>query len=651
MSWPHPFCVYGLPGPRQAAKIADLRALHAVRIYGTSCLLSFFKSIGMFTISSFQRLLSELKRRHVFRVACGYAAAGFVVVEVANAFFPPLKLPEWSTTLVVALVILGFPVAVGLAWAFDITPQGVQRADGEAAAPVARVPAHRVPLYIGLGMVLALVSFGGYSAYRALPLGEGKASALAVLPFGNLSADPENEYFSDGMTEDVLGQLANIRQIRLIPRTSVMQYKRTKKTAREIGQELSVTHVLEGSVRRYGSSVRVAAKLIDARTDELLWSDEYDRDLSDILAVQSEIAREIARKLNARLSLGDRERFAAGKSRTIDPQAYEAYLRGIYHGDEGRQAEAIRAFEMAVEIQPDFASAHVGIARNAFFLGLYGLVPPRGAFAKMHQAAQRALDLDDSMADAHAALALYKAHYERNWAEAEAGFERALELNANNAQVHHDYAHLLLALGRRADSARESQKAAELDPTNSMLTACAGWHGFTNGEYEEAVIRSLKALMMMPDMFWPEMVLGWAYEQTGQSQQAIAAFRKASAHSNGSSFSMASLAHALAKAQRPSEAADVLRDLQTRAQTAYVSPYDIAIVHASLNEVDHALANLEKAREERSGFLVHAGWDPRLVPLHQDVRFDALLRSLGLPKQPIAMPRASKSKMAGSRAM
>jgi serine/threonine-protein kinase len=294
---------------------------------------------------------------------------------------------------------------------------------------------------------------------------------------------------------------------------------------------------------------------------------------------------------------------------------------------------------MATEIDPGYAPAHVGIARNAFFLGFYGVLPPRDAFGKMRQAAQRALDLDELLADAHAALALYNAHYERDWAEAEAGFQRALELNQNNAQVHHDYAHLLLALGRRDDSARESQKAAQLDPSNSMLTACAGWHGFTNGEYDEAVIRSLKALMMMPDMFWPEMVMGWAYEQTGQATEAIASFRKAAAHSGGTSFSMASLGHALAKANRVSEARDLLRDLEARSNHAYVSPYDIAVVHASLNDRDQALKWLEQARTERSGFLVHAGWDPRLAPLHNDARFDTFLRSLGLPKQPIARPK------------
>ena len=596
----------------------------------------------MSSFRSVQQFISELKRRHVFRVACGYGIVGFAVVQVANNFFPPLHLPDWTTTLVAVLVILGFPIALALAWAFEITPDGVRRTEAGAAATVTHIRSRGVVGYVGVGMVISLVGFGGYAAMNG-SRGAGDVSALAVLPFGNLSTEPENEYFSDGMTEDVLGQLANIRQVRLIPRTSVMMYKRTTKPATQIAQELGVTHVLEGSVRRYGDQVRISAKLIDARNNEVIWSDDYDRRVEDILAVQGEIAREIARKLHVRLTTRDRERFAATRTRTIDPQAYEAYLRGIYHSDEGRQSEAIKAFEMAVAVDPGLAAAHVGIARNAFFLGFYGLVPPKTAFTQMRAAAQRAIDLDESLADAHAALALYHAHYERNWAEAEAGFKRALELNPNNAQAHHDYAHLLLALGRRDDSARESQTAAHLDPTNSMLTACAGWHGFTNGEYDDAVIRSLKALMMMPDMFWPEMVLGWAYEQTGKSDQAIAAFRKAAAHSGASSFSLASLGHALAKANRHAESRDVLRDLETRAQTQYVSPYDIAVLYASLDDHDAAMKWLEAARSERSGFLVHAGWDPRFASLHNDARFDAFLKSLGLPRQPIKAPKPATS--------
>ena len=604
----------------------------------------------MSSFEPIQRILSELKRRHVFRVACGYGVVGFAVVEIANNFFPPLRLPDWTTTLVAVLVILGFPVALALAWAFEITPEGVRRTE-PGSAPAPQVRPRGVAAYVGLGMVIALVSFGGYAAFGGISESEGEVSALAVLPFGNLSTEPENEYFSDGMTEDVLGQLATIRQIRLIPRTSVMQYKRTSKPVTEIAHELGVTHVLEGSVRRYGNQVRISVKLVDARRNELLWSDDYDRPVEDILAVQGEIAREITRKLNARLTTNDRERFAASRNRTINPEAYEAYLRGIYHSDEGRQAEAIKAFDMAVAVDPAFGPAYVGIARNAFFLGFYGLEPPKIAFARMREAAQRALDLDASLADAHAALALYRAHYERNWAEAEAGFKKALDLSPNNAQVHHDYAHLLLALGRRQESARESLKAAELDPTNSMLTACAGWHGFTNGEYDDAVIRSLKALMMMPNMFWPEMVLGWAYEQGGKTDKAIAAFRQASAHSGASSFSLASLGHALAKANRPQEARDVLRDLEKRAQTQYVSPYDIAVVYASLNERDAALKMLEAARAERSGFLVHAGWDPRLAPLHADPRFDAFLSTLGLPRQPISAPKPASADAKGAQSM
>jgi TolB-like protein/Tfp pilus assembly protein PilF len=592
----------------------------------------------MRSTSYFQRLMAELMRRHVFRVACAYAVGAYIVVQVANNFFPPLHVPDWATSLVAGLALLGFPVAIVLAWVFDVTPAGVQRTEAEPQDVTVKVPVRRLA-YLGAGAMIALTTFGGYSAYRSIGEARANATSLAVLPFGNLSADPENEYFSDGMTEDVLGQLSHVRRLKLISRTSVMMYKHSRKPVREIAKELGVTHVLEGSVRRTRNHVRVSAKLIDARTDELLWSEDYDRAITDIIALQSEIAREIARKLNTRLTMSERARFAAAKDQTIAPEAYEAYLRGVYHADEGRQAEAVSAFEMATAIDPNYAPAYVGIARNSFFLGFYGQQDPRLAFAKMRVAAMRALEIDEASADALATMGLYYAHYDRDWAKAEESFKKALDLSPSNAQVHHDYAHFLLALGRNAESADESRTAALLDPGNSMLTACAGWHGFTNGDYDEAVARSLKALMMMPDMFWPEMILGWAYEQTGRTREAVAIFRKAAEHSNGSALSMAALAHALGSARRVSEARVVLDDLTRKAQQGYVSPYDFAIVYASLGENARALDYLEQAKADRAGYLVHAGWDPRLASLHNEPRFDVLLVSLGLPKQSINKPR------------
>ena len=585
------------------------------------------------------RLFEELRRRRVFRIAVVYAVVAYGIMEVANNFFGPLNLPAWSNTLVAVLLLCGFPVALILAWIFDITPEGLRRSDPEAPAqaPPARARYAQVGGLIGAGMLIALVSFGGYSMVR--PDVQGEARTVAVLPFTNLGSDAEGEYLADGMTEDVLGHVLALPGLRVVSRTSVMQYKRTRKTAPEIGQELGVDYVLEATLRRDGDMVRVIARLVDTQTDEPVWSQTYDREMTRVLALQTDIARAIAHGLDTRLTRQQDRRLAATAERDVSPDAYDAYVRGVHLADGGRHAEAVAALERSIAIDPAYAPAHATLARSLFWLGFYGFAPPAETFARMRLAAQGALDADPLLADAHATLALYYAHHDWNWGEAESHFRSALELGPGNAQVHHDYAHFLLARGRVAESARESALASALDPANSMLAACAGWHGFTNGEYDEAVHRSQKALMMMPDMFWPELVLGWAYERSGRTEDAIVALRAALEHSSRSNLALASLGHAMAPGQ-PAEARRIAAEMEAARAHGYVSAYDLAVLHTALGDLDRGLHWLAEARTERAGFLVHAGWDPRLANLHEDTRFHAFLAGMGVPRQPLPAPRA-----------
>ncbi|HUF13726.1 MAG TPA: hypothetical protein VMN78_11545 [Longimicrobiales bacterium] len=584
------------------------------------------------------RLFEEFRRRRVFRIAAVYAIVGYGVMEAANNFFGPLNLPPWTNTLVAVLLLCGFPVALVMAWLFDITPEGVKRSD--PGAPVAPPPGARryarAGGLLGAGMVIALVTFGGYS--MVWPEGRSPARSLAVLPFENLGSDAEGEYLAAGMTEDVLGHVLALPGLRVVSRTSVMQYKRTRKSAPDIGRELGVDYVLESTLRRDRDLVRVAVRLVDTRTDEPVWSDSYDREMTRVLALQTDIARAIASGLDARLTRSQDRRLAAAAARQVNPDAYDAYVRGVHLADGGRHADAAESLERSIAIDPDYAPAHAALARSLFFLGFYGFAPPAETFARMRLAAQNAVDGDELLADAHATLALYYAHHDWNWGEAEAHFLTALELGPNNAQVHHDYAHFLLARGRVAESARESSLASALDPANSMLAACAGWHGFTNGEYDDAVHRSRQALMMMPDMFWPELVLGWAYERTGRTEDALVALRAALEHSNRSNLALASLGHAMAPGQ-PAEARRIAAEMEAARAHKYVSAYDLAVLHTALGDLDRGLHWLAEARTERAGFLVHAGWDPRLANLHDDPRFEAFLAGMGVPRQPLPAPR------------
>ncbi len=398
---------------------------------------------------------SELKRRHVFRVVAGYAAIAFAAVSIASDFLPALHLPAWTVTLVAVLAVLGFPVAVVLAWLFEITPEGVQRDEGERPAATESVGSsarstRRTALYVGLGLIATLTALGAVSQAGGLRLlmGADAVPSVAVLPFKNITEGSESEYFSAGIHEDVLTQLYKLGGMTVISRTSVMPYRETTKSIRTIAEELGVSAVLEASVRRIDNRVRIDARLIDAGTDRQIWAESYERELRDVLAMQAEIAQEIAGALQARLSSDARSRLAATGARTVNPAMYEEYLRGLFEAGKGNDSLAIVAFQRALRIDPAYAPAYARMARSHYSLGFFGHRPPAEAFSAMHDAAAKALQLDSDLADAHATLALYYLHFRWDWATADKHFRRALQLSPNHAQVRHDYAHYLLAVGR-----------------------------------------------------------------------------------------------------------------------------------------------------------------------------------------------------------
>ena len=601
---------------------------------------------------------SELKRRHVFRVVAGYAAIAFAAVSIASDFLPALRLPDWTVTLVAVLAVLGFPVAVVLAWFFEITPSGVQRDDGEhpegiETAGTAARSSRRAAAFAGLGLIAVATAVGAFSQAGGLRLlmGAGAVPSVAVLPFKNITTGPDSEYFSAGIHEDVLTQLYKLGGLTVISRTSVMPYRETTKPIRTIAEELGVSAVVEASVRRIDNRVRIDARLIDAGTDQQIWAESYERELRDVLAMQAEIAQEIAGALQARLSSDAKTRLAATGARTVNPVMYEEYLRGLFEAGKGNDSLAIEAFGRALRIDPAYAPAYAGLARSYYALGFFGHRPPVEAFSTMHDAAAKALELDADLADAHATLALYYLHFRWDWDAAEQHFRRALRLSPNHAQVRHDYAHYLLAVGRVDESARESAEAATLDPGNMMLRACSGWHGFTNHEYADAVTRARSALMMMPGSYWPQIILGWAHLHEGHSGEALKSLQNAVEQSGESPFAVASLANGLAVAGERTPARRMLNDLLTQSAGRYVSAYDVAAVYAGLGDRDQTVAWLQRAYSERSAMLINIGWDPRFDTLRQDPRFQAIVADIGLPKRPPPRPVEKPAQKRATHAM
>jgi TolB-like protein/Tfp pilus assembly protein PilF len=483
---------------------------------------------------------------------------------------------------------------------------------------------------VAFALLLAVLNPGGWRDRLLGGVAPGQIQSLAVLPLENLSGDPQQDYFADGMTEALITSLAKIGALKVISRTSVLSYKGTQKSLPEIARELNVDAVVEGSVAASGDQVRITAQLIQGRNDQHLWAESYQRDLRDILALQDEVARAVAREI--RINVTPQEQARLSTARAINPQAHEAYLRGLYHNSRvGERAQARESFNRAIQLDPDYAPSYAGLAGTYFIPAFFEAAPPRESFSAMRDAVTKALERDETLAEAHGYLALVKLHADWDWAGAEREFKRALELNPSHADVHHSYAHFLMAMGREEESLAESQRAVELDPVDASLTGCLGWHDVWAGEYDRAIRETLGSLRMNPNLGVAKINLGWAYQQKSMYQEAIAQFQAAVSNPVFGPMALTNLGHAYAVSGQRQQAQETLARLKQRSAQGYVSPYQIAAIYAGLGQKDLAFEWLEKAYAERTGWMVHIKWDPRLATLRSDPRFQDLVRRVGLP--------------------
>ncbi|MGB9071982.1 MAG: protein kinase [Terriglobales bacterium] len=493
---------------------------------------------------------------------------------------------------------------------------------------------------IGIGATIALlVILAGLNAGglrdRLLQrgTGAGQIQSLAVLPLVNLSGDAGQDYFADGMTEALTTDLARMESVQVISRSSTMQYKGAKKPLPVIARELHADVIVEGSVQRSGNRVRVTAQLIRAATDKHLWAETYERDFRDILALQDDVASAIAQQIESRL--GGPQPLPLAKAQPISPEAYETYLKANYYLDQFDLQKSIDYYSQSIKLDPNYAPAYAHMARSYFFLGFFSAIPPQQAWGKVKEAALLAIAKDDRLPEGHGALALAKLHYDWDFAGAEREFKRALELNPSDADIRHDYAHYLMAMGRMDESAAESRRAVDLDPVDDGLTDCLCWHRFAAHQYDGSIKMALDMLRRQPDDIFEMAILGWNYEQTGVPEQAVTEFKKAvELTSKGSpmyTFLFAGLGHAYALSGRKSDAEQILQALLEQTKQSYVSPFDIALIYSALGKKDTAFEWMTKAVAERSTWLVYSKWEPRLDPLRSDPRFQDLLRRIGLP--------------------
>ena len=455
---------------------------------------------------------------------------------------------------------------------------------------------------------------------------------IAVLPFANISPSPSDEYFSDGMTEELIATLSRIRNLGVIARTSVIRYKGLTKPVVEIGRELNVGTVLEGSVRVAGKKLRITAQLIDAGTEEHLWSETYDRNLEDAFSIQSEIAKRIARALKVRVLQSETLRLE--KKATGIPEAYSLYLKGRHSLNtrtEKGLKDAIQKFESSIKRDPKFALAYTGLADAYSILASYSLeyVPPKEGFPKAKTAAERALSLDDHLAEAHASLGLVKFYYEWDWNGAEAEFKKALELNPGYAQAHQYYADFVKSFGRFDEALEEMRKALVLDPLSYSINTGIGHVLYLSRQYDLAIDQYRKVVESDPSFVPARLWFGRPYLQKGMFKEAIEQVEEAVKLSHETTVSLATLAQAFAAAGRIADAKKLLDKLLTRGTEQYVPSYWIALVYTSMGNKDEAMKYLERAFLERSSWLVWANVEPRFDSLRSDARFASLLARIG----------------------
>jgi len=457
---------------------------------------------------------------------------------------------------------------------------------------------------------------------------------LVVLPFENLSGKKKHDYFSDGITEEMITQLARISPERLgvIARTSAMQYRSTEKSVRQIGRELGISYILGGSVRRAGNRVRIAAQLIQVSDETHLWAETYERKLGDILSLQNDVAGAAVEEIKLKLAPRENERLVSAAA--VSPQAYEAYLQGRYLLNR-RTLESlhksVQYFQKAIERDPHYAVAYAGLADSYLTLLDLGHLSTDQATRQADVAARKALRIDDTLAEAHSSLG-HSAFHQFSWPTTESEFRRALELNPNYALAHHYYANYLTVVGRTEEALSEARSAQLLDPVSLPAGANLSNLLYFAGRYKEAIEQALHVLEIDPTFYRAYMDLGRAYEQQKKLSQAITAFRKLVTASGRSPAYLMDLAHAYALAGKRTEAEQLLQELQRLSRKSYVAPYSIAVVFAGFGDKRQTLAWLEKAHSARDEMLPFLRVDPRLAFLRADRRFQNLVGRMRFPQ-------------------
>jgi TolB-like protein len=485
-----------------------------------------------------------------------------------------------------------------------------------------------ISLLIGLGIVI--LGIAGLVAYRRAHNSEGPIDSIAVLPFENQNHDPDSEYLSDGLTESIIYRLSQLPNLKVSPRSSVFHYKGQQSDAIKVGNELRVNAVLSGRIIQRGEQITISTELTDVRYNKVLWGEQYDRKMSELLATQREIAGEIAAKLKLKIS-GEDQRLA-NKHYTESNEAYQSYLKGRFYWNKRTRdgySKAIEYFKAAIENDPSFALAYAGLADSYNIMSSYGISSPKESFPLGKAAAMKALELDENLAEAHTSMAYVKYQYEWDWAGGEREFKRAIELNPNYPTAHHWYGLALANMGRLDEAFREMKRAQELDPLSVVIIASTGWVFYQAQRYDEAIAQYQKSLDMDQNFARSHWGIAEPYDLQGKYDKAIAELERAR-QLEDSPLARAMLAHAYVRAGRKSEAQKILNDLNQQKRAKYIDSYHLATIYAALGNKEQALQSLEDAFSDRSSWIVWIRLEPKFDSLRSDPRYASLMRRVGV---------------------
>lgn len=596
--------------------------------------------------------LNQMKQRRVYRVAIGYAIAAWLAVQIAATVLPAFHAPEFILPVLIVLLGIGFPVALVLAWAFDVTPSGIQKT-AEGTGPVAARNLRYGWALAGIGLLIATGGIGGYWLWHrpatARPVapelgnvvaekpagGSGVAvsdKSIAVLPFLNMSGDKNDEYLSDGMTEELINVLAKLPGLRVPGRTSSFGFKGNNDANifRKVGDQLHVSTVLEGSVRKAGDKLRITTQLIKVADGYHLWSETYDRDIKDILAVEGDVAQRVVEVL--KLKLGVDEARALARKPTDNPEAHRLYLLGRYHTAKYTRSDleqAVRYYEQALALDANYSLAYCGLADN------YGLrggisIPGREAWTKEKGLAQKALQLDPELAEAHLSLGIALAS-SYDWTDAEKELGAALELNPNLALAYDASAWVCVVQGRFDEASAKQKIALELDPLNPFLNDSLGWYLYWARRYDDAMKQLRDSIDLFPNDAFAHFTIGCCLLKEGHLPEARAELQKA-AQLDDLPWYTGWVGYTYAASGNRVKAEQILHDFDELAKRRYVTPNARVPLYLGLGDKEKTLDGLEKCYQDQDGACWWLKVDQIYDPIRNEPRFQALLRNVGLDK-------------------